>query len=1405
MEYLAMMSIFRSVCSRVFAVVSPLALSRPWGRGWIALLFAGLVAMSGGVWNTGFAQTAQFSNARSTVASGTANPYGVAVDGSGNVFVVDQADGWVSKEAASGTGYTGNVIVSGLNSPEGIAIDTNGELFISGAGSSQVVKETLSGGSYTQSVVAGGLYNPVGVAVDSNGNVYIADSGNNRILMETLSAGGYVQSVIISNSSYAEGIAVDGSGNLYIADENNNQVLKETPSSGSYVQSSVATGLNTPLGVAIDGSGDVFIADYDNNRVVEEILTAGNYTQGQVVPLDFPSALAIDGSGNLYVVTQSVAQVLKLQFSVGNFGSVSVGAPSAKISLTFTFDGGGSIAAPVVVTQGIAGLDFADAGTGSCDTNGTSFVYGANATCTVDVIFTPKFAGTRYGAAVLMSSTGSVIATGYVQGTGVGPQVSFPPGTQSSVLTAAATSFYGIAMDGSGNLYVADYGNGRILKETLSAGSYYQSILVSGLSNPNGIAVDGAGNVYIADTFSGLVLKETPAGDTYTESTVAGVFAPEALALDGSGNLYIVTSSGSSLLKETLSNGSYSESTVVNGLYLAEAVAVDGTGNIYIASVNPNDGPGVNSGWVLKETLSNGSYTQSVVASGFILDVGVAVDGSGNVYVADFEGGGGPNYLGLVYKETLSGSTYTQSTIGNDINRPWAIAADGTGNVYITSNYASAQVVKMDFADTPSLSFATTAYNSTSTDSPQTVTVENSGNAELSFPIPASGNNPSISPSFTLDSGGASDCPLVASGSSAAGTLAPGASCQLPISFQPVAVGNLSGSLVITDNNLNAASPAYATQSISLSGTAAQATPTITWAQPAAITYGTNLGGILNASAASIGQSVPGAFAYTATITGGTAAVVTAASVPGAGSYTLNLVFTPTDSTNYTTATATVNLIVNQATPTITWATPTAISYGTALSATQLNASSTVAGAFAFSPAAGTVLGIGAQTLGVTFTPTNTTDYTTATSSVTLTVNKATSTITWATPSAISYGTALSATQLDASSTVAGAFVYSPVAGTVPGAGPQTLSVTFTPTDATDYTTATSSVTLTVNQATPTITWATPTAISYGTALSVTQLDASSTVAGTFVYSPAAGTVLGVGAQTLGVTFTPTNTTDYTTATSSVTLTVNKATPAVMVVSSANPAFVSSPVTFTANVTSPSGTPTGTVTFFDGTTQLGSRMLNAGVVTYTTSALLGGSHSITAVYSGDSNFVYLTGAALTEMIEDFTLGSSGSGSSTSQTASPGGQAVYTLAIAPPGGLTFGEAITFAVTGLPPGATAVFSPSTIAAGAGATDVTLTVSLPNQSALRLERNPFGGRQIPIALGLILVPFAGRVRRASRRLNRIVCLWMLALACMALATGLTGCGGKSAQSPESYTLTITATSGSLSHSTTVELTVE
>ena len=153
---------------------------------------------------------------------------------------------------------------------------------------------------------------------------------------------------------------------------------------------------------------------------------------------------------------------------------------------------------------------------------------------------------------------------------------------------------------------------------------------------------------------------------------------------------------------------------------------------------------------------------------------------------------------------------------------------------------------------------------------------------------------------------------------------------------------------------------------------------------------------------------------------------------------------------------------------------------------------------FVYSPVAGTVLNAGAaQTLSVTFTPTDAANYTDATATTTITVLKATSTITWSAPADITYGTALSATQLNATANVPGSFVYSPVAGTVLNAGcGQTLSVTFTPTDAANYTSATATTTITVLKATSTISWSAPADITYGTALSATQLNATANVPG---------------------------------------------------------------------------------------------------------------------------------------------------------------------------------------------------------------------------------------------------------------------------------------------------------------------
>ncbi|HEV3142244.1 MAG TPA: Ig-like domain repeat protein [Vicinamibacterales bacterium] len=323
----------------------------------------------------------------------------------------------------------------------------------------------------------------------------------------------------------------------------------------------------------------------------------------------------------------------------------------------------------------------------------------------------------------------------------------------------------------------------------------------------------------------------------------------------------------------------------------------------------------------------------------------------------------------------------------------------------------------------------------------------------------------------------------------------------------------------------DAANYSGATASVTID--VAKAASTITWANPADIVYGTALGASqLNATA-----NVAGTVAYSPA----------AGTVLGAGSQTLSVTFTPTDSNNFTGASATATLNVAKAASTITWLTPTAIVYGTALAATQLNATATVAGTFAYAPAAGAVLNAGPQTLTVTFTPTDATNYSGSTASVTLNVTKAASTLTWSNPADIAYGTALGAAQLNATASVQGAFSYSPAAGAVLNAGPQTLSVTFTPTDATDYNGSTASVTLNVTKAGSTLAWPTPASIVYGTALSAAQLNATANVPGTFTYSPVAGTVLNAGSRPLSVTFTPADTANYTGSGASRSLTVTPA------------------------------------------------------------------------------------------------------------------------------------------------------------------------------------------------------------------------------------------------------------------------
>jgi hypothetical protein len=155
--------------------------------------------------------------------------------------------------------------------------------------------------------------------------------------------------------------------------------------------------------------------------------------------------------------------------------------------------------------------------------------------------------------------------------------------------------------------------------------------------------------------------------------------------------------------------------------------------------------------------------------------------------------------------------------------------------------------------------------------------------------------------------------------------------------------------------------------------------------------------------------------------------------------------------------------------------------------------------------------------------------------------DRITPTVTWTTPRAIRYGTALGTTQLDAKANVPGVLTYLPAAGTFLKAGTHTLNVTFNPIDDSTYNVVTKTVSIQVNQVVPTISWPAPVSIQQGTALSSAQLNATSNVFGTFSYAPAVGAVLPSGTEALSVSFSPNDKTDYASVTASNSITVNEA------------------------------------------------------------------------------------------------------------------------------------------------------------------------------------------------------------------------------------------------------------------------
>ncbi len=233
-----------------------------------------------------------------------------------------------------------------------------------------------------------------------------------------------------------------------------------------------------------------------------------------------------------------------------------------------------------------------------------------------------------------------------------------------------------------------------------------------------------------------------------------------------------------------------------------------------------------------------------------------------------------------------------------------------------------------------------------------------------------------------------------------------------------------------------------------------------------------------------------------------------------------------------------------------------------------------------------------------------------------------------------------------------------------------------------------------------------------------------------------------------------------------------------------------------------SDTTTGAVIHYttDGTTPTSSSP------TYSTAISVSVSETVQAIAitPGYNNSALASATySLTYTRPDFTLAVAG-GAGNSVTAQAGGSAAFTFTLTPANRFTTSPyVVTLAVTGLPTGATATFSPSSIPAMSGTTTDTLTIQLPQTTAANPAVNNLGGKLAGLSLALLLLPFAGKLRKMSKVLSRTVSLFLILSLSLAAVIGVSGCGVT--VSSKTYTLTVTGTQNNMSSSATVTLSIK
>jgi hypothetical protein len=755
-----------------------------------------------------------------------------------------------------------------LYNPQGVAVDSSGNYYIASFYLNRVFKVnattkviTVVAGSgsqgYSGNGVAGGatkasLYHPFGVAVDGSGDVYIADQYN--CVVREVTAAGTISTIAgtAGTCSYAGdggkgtaaelympySVALDGLGNLYIGDNANCVVRKLVLSSnlistyagdhtlgcGYAGDGGAATSaqLSTVTGVATDTAGNVYIAD-SGNCVVREVTKSS----GKISTIAGDHTLGCGYSGDAGKATSA---------QINNFYGIMVNGAGTIVTIADSNN--------QRIRQFTIGGDINTvAGNGSACANGSGNVCGEGGKATSAELYYPYgIAGNSTGTFYIANTYNDVVDSFTVGGDLSAVAGNHNPNIETPVSGTPAADVvlnnpYGIAIDASNNVYIADSHNYMVREYVKSSGAvnFFAGNGTQGLTGEGGaatsaelnidygVAKDSSGNVYIADTYN-CVVREVNTGGTINlfagsvidgagrcgfvgdggAATSASLSDPYGVAVDSSDNVYIADASNQAVRKVT--SGTITTIAGIGGesgysgdggpatsalLDTPQSVAVDEAGNIFIADTNNCRVREINASSGLITTVAgNGScaFTGDGIANenAVAYPQGVAVDANDNLFISEYD-----NRVRWVnpagYMITIAGSS--NSGYSGDgglataalLNEPAGVALDSAGDI-VFSDYANYRVRSISVFPALSTSVGNLAFGLTSvgsTSSPQTVTISAYGPVTIS--------NISSSANYSE----ADNCPS---------SLDNGATCTMYTYFAPTASGTLSGNITINDN-----------------------------------------------------------------------------------------------------------------------------------------------------------------------------------------------------------------------------------------------------------------------------------------------------------------------------------------------------------------------------------------------------------------------------------------------------------------------------------------------------------------------------------------------------------------------------------------------------------------------------